>query len=351
MNAYMTIKVSASTAYEIVLGSGNVDAIAEEIAKVLGSCRLAILTDDKVDALHGAVVERLLTEGGFDTKKYVIPNGEESKNADNLLGFINFMAEQHFTRRDAVVALGGGVVGDMAGFAAAVYMRGIKFVQIPTTLLAAVDSSVGGKTAIDIAAGKNLMGAFHQPALVVCDTDLLSTLAPEVLRDGFAEVIKYGVIADRTLFESLAQGAPHDLRPTIARCVEIKRDIVEADEFENGPRKLLNFGHTIGHAIELLSGYKTSHGNAVAKGMVIAAHIGARMGLKDCTKDIEKILDRYGFDLSCPYPADALYAAALGDKKRSGNEITLIVPEDIGRCTMRRMPCGELLGLLKEIEL
>ena len=350
MIPYKTIKVNASVAYDIVLGCGISQKIVEMLKKVLDDCRLAILTDDKVDGLYGSEIENLLNKGGYDTVKFVIPNGEESKNSTNLMAFINFMAEHQLTRKDAVLALGGGVVGDMAGFAAAVYLRGIKFVQIPTTLLAAVDSSVGGKTAIDITAGKNLMGAFHQPSLVCCDTDLLKSLDTDVLRDGYAEVIKYGVIADKILFYTL-QNQNKDINPIVARCVEIKRDIVEADEFDVGQRQLLNFGHTIGHAIELLSNFSITHGCAVAKGMLIAARMGVALGMKDCTTEIKTLLELYGFDLSCPYSADDIYEAALNDKKRSGGNITLVIPEQIGKCVLHKMPCEALLKLLKEIEL
>ncbi len=350
MTPHKTIAVNASVKYDIVLGNGIAKEIAPLLKNVLGSCRLAILTDDKVDGLYGKKIETLLNEGGYDTVKFVIANGEESKNSTNLMEFINFMAEHKLTRKDAVIALGGGVVGDMAGFAAAVYLRGIKFVQIPTTLLAAVDSSVGGKTAIDIAAGKNLMGAFHQPSLVCCDTDMLKSLDTNVMRDGYAEVIKYGVIADRELFDKL-KAQTEDINLVVARCVEIKRDIVEADEFDTGQRQLLNFGHTIGHAIELLSDFTITHGSAVAKGMLIAARIGAVLGMEDCSAAIKEVLERYGFDLSCPYSAEEIYEVALSDKKRSGGQITLVIPERIGKCILHKTACENLLKLLKEIEL
>ncbi len=344
------IRVNASTSYDIMLGDGIAAGLAEMAGQAVGRCRLAILTDDKVDALHGATIEHILQKGGYDTVKYVIPNGEGSKNSSRLMEFVNFMAEHRLTRKDAVVALGGGVVGDMAGFAAAVYLRGVKFIQIPTTLLAAVDSSVGGKTAIDIAAGKNLMGAFHQPALVCCDTRLLSTLDEAVLRDGYAEVIKYGVIADAGLFDRLRERTI-SLEDVVARCVEIKREIVEADEFDIGRRQLLNFGHTTGHALEQLSNFTLTHGCAVAKGMVLAARIGARLGMEDCTEAVSTLVKSYGFDISCPYSAEEIYNAALSDKKRAGRDINIVIPERIGNCILKKIPCEQLLELLKEIGL
>ena len=247
-----------------------------------------------------------------------------------------------------VLALGGGVVGDMAGFAAAIFLRGIPYIQAPTTLLAAVDSSVGGKTAVDISAGKNLVGAFHQPALVYLDTDTLSTLDPAVMRDGFAEVIKYGIILDKNLFDTVAVPGSFDLKSVIARCIEIKRDVVEADEFDKGLRGLLNFGHTFGHAIEKLSGFTITHGSAVARGMIIAAKVARVYGFTDYTEQITKVVKDYGFETGCPYSADELYSVILSDKKRSGSDITLVLPKEIGKCVLEKMPSAQVLELMKK---
>ena len=219
---------------------------------------------------------------------------------------------------------------------------------MPTTLLAAVDSSVGGKTAVDISAGKNLVGAFHQPALVYLDTDTLSTLDPTVMRDGFAEVIKYGIILDRKLFDKVSIPDSFDLKEIITRCIEIKRDVVEKDEFDKGLRGLLNLGHTFGHAIECLSGFTVTHGSAVARGIIIAAKVARVYGFTDYTNQITKVIKDYGFETNCPYSADELYSVILSDKKRSGTDITLVLPRQIGACTLEKMPATQVLELMKK---
>ena len=350
MKVMENIRVNASESYDVSIFCDGLDSCGEMVRKVLGKCRLAILTDDTVDALYGARVIDSMAAAGLDCIRHVIPHGESSKTIGNVMEFVNLMADNHFTRSDAVVALGGGVPGDMAGFAAAVFLRGIRYIQIPTTLLAAVDSSVGGKTAVDIAAGKNLVGAFHQPSLVICDTATLETLPPSVMRDGFAEVVKYGVILDKELFEEVSEPPVKDIVHVIAGCVSIKRDVVAEDEFDNGRRQLLNFGHTVGHAIELLSDFRISHGEAVAKGMVRAAMMGSVMGLEDCTGAIESVLKNYGFDTDCPYGAEELYYAALSDKKRKGDSITVVLPRGIGNCDLFRLTGDEFRLLLKKTE-
>ena len=345
---YNTIHVEASRSYDIHIGRGILNEIGSLIRPIVGDCRLAILTDSNVDELYGERLSGLFDAAGYAADKFVVPAGEESKCADNLLEFLNFLADCKLTRSDAVVAFGGGVVGDMAGLSAALYLRGVKYIQIPTTLLAAVDSSVGGKTAIDIPAGKNLVGAFYQPSLVCCDTALMDSLAPEVYRDGCAEVIKYGAILDKQLFDTLKQ-MPFDREKVVTRCVEIKRDVVQKDEFDNGLRGLLNFGHTFGHAIEKMSNFAVSHGLAVAKGMVVAARMAPLCGLQDVTGEIVALLQQYGFDLTCGYSADELYDAILSDKKRRGGNITVVLPKAIGNCVLVTLTVEELYTKLKEV--
>ena len=346
--SYTTIHVEASRSYDILIGRGILDSIGEMLRPILGDCRLGVLTDSRVDELYGDRLIDTLTAAGYAADKFVVPAGEASKCADNLLEFLNFLADCKLTRSDAVIAFGGGVVGDMAGLSAALYLRGVKFIQIPTTLLAAVDSSVGGKTAIDIPAGKNLVGAFYQPSLVCCDTALMDTLEPDIYRDGCAEVIKYGVILDKTLYDKL-QEPPFDRESVVARCVEIKRDVVQQDEFDNGIRGLLNFGHTFGHAIEKMSNFEVSHGAAVAKGMVIAARMAPLCGLCDVAEELSALLQHYGFDLSSPYSADDLYDAILSDKKRRGGNITVVLPKAIGECVLVTLAVEELYDKLKLI--
>ena len=342
------ITVHASGTYDILIDKGSLGSIGQVLKERFMPCTIAILSDDKVFPLYGKTVTDALTAAGFKTVSHVIENGEQSKTLDNVTAFIECMVQAQVTRTDMVLALGGGVVGDLAGFAAAIDLRGIPYIQVPTTLLAAVDSSVGGKTAVDISAGKNLVGAFHQPALVYLDTDTLNTLDPAVLRDGFAEVIKYGIILDGNLFDAVAVPDSFDLTKVIARCIEIKRDVVEQDEFDKGLRGLLNFGHTFGHAIEKLSGFTITHGSAVARGMIIAAKVARIYGFTDYTEVITKVVKDYCFETNCPYSADELYSVILSDKKRSGADITLVLPKEIGACTLEKMPAGQVLELMKK---
>lgn len=345
---YKTIHVEASRSYDILIGRDILSRIGEYIRPIVGECRIGMLTDSTVDTLYGSRIEDYLSAAGYTLYKFVVPAGEASKCADNLLAFLNFLAEHKLTRSDAVLAFGGGVVGDMAGLSAALYLRGVKYIQVPTTLLAAVDSSVGGKTAIDIPAGKNLVGVFYQPSMVLCDTAFMDTLAPEIYRDGCAEVIKYGVILDKNLYDTLLN-IPFDRESVVARCVEIKRDVVQQDEFDNGIRGLLNFGHTFGHAIEKLSNFGVSHGAAVAKGMYIAAKMAPLCGLCNVADELSALLVKYGFDISCDYSACELYDAILSDKKRRGGSISVVLPRAIGNCTLVDMPVEELYEKLKMV--
>jgi len=344
-----TITVNASKKYDIIIGAGIINEAGPAIRKVSGGQAAAIVTDDIVAKLYGKRVADSLEGNGYNVAQYVFPHGEASKTVETFLSIINFLGDEKLSRADIVVALGGGVVGDIAGFAAASFMRGVHFVQIPTTLLAAVDSSVGGKTAVNLPIGKNLLGAFYQPDLVLCDTSLLSTLATEVFRDGCAEIIKYGVIADSAFFESLQTPIHTQFEDVIARCVEIKRDIVAEDEFENGKRKLLNFGHTIGHAIELLSEYRISHGHAVAAGMAIVTRASERMGIcgPQCLRGVLQMLSFYKLPDSTTYEADSIARACLRDKKRAGDNLTMVFPVEIGKCVLKEIPISELEAIIR----
>ena len=243
------------------------------------------------------------------------------KNAETFLALLNHLAAMEVTRSDLIVALGGGVVGDLAGFAASCYLRGIRYVQVPTTLLAAVDSSVGGKTAIDLEAGKNLVGAFWQPSLVLCDVDVLNTLSSDIFRDGCAEVIKYAVLYDPALFDELMRtGMDFDRVAVITRCVEWKRDVVADDEFDTGSRMKLNLGHTIGHGVEAKSEFTISHGQGVAIGMAIVIRAAVKFGMCDlytCDKVLH-ILKRFQLPTHAPYNSEQIYNYTLSDKKRTG---------------------------------
>ena len=339
-----TVKVSASKEYDVIIGGGLLAEAGERIRSVSGGSALCLVSDDIVDKLYGESVESSLTAAGFRVEKFIIPHGEGSKTPGNFLELVSFMAGKGISGGDAAVALGGGVVGDLTGFAAATYRRGIDFIQIPTTLLAAVDASVGGKTAVDLPAGKNLLGAFHQPSLVLCDTDTFATLPEEILRDGCAEIIKYGMIKDAALFESLRDIPKAMSEDVIARCVEIKRDVVEADERDKGERRLLNFGHTVGHAVELLSDFGITHGSAVAIGMAIVAAASAKAGYcsVECRDMLLEKLKSFGLPTETDFTAAQLAKAMLADKKRSGSTVDMIIPEEIGRCAIRKTHVDEL---------
>ena len=340
--------------YDVLIGNGLIadcgKLIREKNAARKDAVKAAVITDDKVWELYGEKVTDSLRSAGFETLKMVLPNGEESKNTDNLISVLEFLAENEFTRSDLIVALGGGVAGDLAGFAAAVMLRGVDFIQIPTTLLASVDSSVGGKTAVDLKAGKNLAGAFHQPRLVICDLDVLDSLPEETFKDGSAEVIKYGILADPRLFEHLMdKGLEFDREYVVSRCIEIKRDVVNEDEFDTGKRRLLNLGHTLAHAAEQLSSYKLSHGKAVAIGMSVFSAAAASCGICDrlTAERIRDAVKRFGLPCDTDYSADELYEVMLRDKKRNGSSISIVLPEKIGRCIIKKMDIAELEDFIR----
>ena len=343
-----TVTVNASTSYDILIGDGLLDRAGELCAAHIGVCRVCVVTDDTVHALYFERLARTLTEAGYEVYPFVIPHGEASKSTESLVALLEFCAEHRLTRADALVALGGGVVGDLCGFAAAVYLRGVRFVQIPTTLLAMVDSSVGGKTAVDLRAGKNLAGAFHQPSLVICDCKTTETLTPEIFADGCAEVIKYGVINDRAFFDFLKDGIAEQLEDVIAACVIHKRELVETDEFDRGARQLLNLGHTVGHAIEQCSALAISHGSAVAIGMVIVMRAAIAEGLCPASDLAELIamLRANSLPVDCPYTAEALAAVATADKKRAGDTISLVLPYGIGDSRLYKISVSELTDLI-----
>lgn len=341
----ISVQIDVGKGYEVIVGQGILPDCGKLIAKVASPCRTAVITDSTVEGLYLKTVTESLTKAGFEPCAYAFAAGEVSKNMETLSDILEFLAVNEITRSDLIIALGGGVTGDMAGFAAGVYLRGIRLVQIPTTLLAMVDSSVGGKTAVDLKAGKNLAGVFKQPETVVCDTDCLDTLAGQKFADGAAEAIKYGVLTDRELFESFKSGIERSELPrTIARCVEIKGKIVARDEFDMGERRLLNLGHTIGHAIEKCSGFTIPHGHAVAVGMVMIARAGETLGYTQTgvANEIANVLKANGLPVSTPYGTAELEKAALADKKRFGESISLVFPEYIGLCRIVDKPVSEL---------
>lgn len=330
-----TVTVNATRKYSVLIGKNLLSQAGSLIRDVKAPCKAVIISDTNVEPIYKKIVEASLREQGFDTFGITILAGEGSKNGQNYLSILELLAEHELTRSDLLIALGGGVVGDLTGFVAATYLRGIRYIQIPTSLLAMVDSSVGGKTAIDLNAGKNLVGCFYQPDLVICDVNALDTLPQEVFQDGCAEVIKYGVLYDPELFCHLEEhGLDFDRTKVITRCVELKRDVVAEDEFDTGARQKLNLGHTIGHSIEAISKYQIPHGQAVAMGMAIVSKASTKQGLCDNSVParIQAILKQFALPSETQYTAEALYRNALSDKKRSAGTVNLIVPTEIGNC-------------------
>jgi len=341
-----TMHVKTGRPYDVHIAPGLLAEVGPRAREALpGAQKVAIITDRNVEALYLEPVRRSFEGAGARVASYALPPGEASKSGESYLALLGWLCGQGLTRTDLIVALGGGVVGDLAGFAAATYLRGVRYIQLPTTLLAMVDSSVGGKTAIDLPGGKNLAGAFYQPSLVLCDTDALTTLPEEVFRDGVAEVIKYGMLCSPALLEQL-KGSALRARPeeVIAQCLTIKRDIVCKDELDTGLRMLLNFGHTIGHGVEKLSGYGISHGLAVATGMAMDTRAALKNGFcrQDCLIVLEELLALYGLPGKTQFSPQSLYEAALSDKKRDGGKITIAVPRELGKCELITMPVSEL---------
>ena len=339
-----TVTVSASKTYDILIGPGILKELGIRVQSLGKAQKVCLVSETSVFPLWGETALSSLKDAGFDVCSYVFPAGEESKNGENLLKLLNFLAENGLTRSDILVALGGGVTGDLAGFAASCFLRGIRFVQVPTTLLAAVDSSVGGKTAVDLPAGKNLAGAFWQPSLVICDTDTLDTLPVDIFRDGCAEVIKYGILYDPKLFSHLEEkGLDFDREAVITRCVELKRDVVMEDEFDTGARMKLNLGHTIGHGVEARSNFTLSHGKSVAIGMAIVC----RASSCPDTPRILAILEEFGLPITTEESVQDIYNYTLSDKKRSGDTVRLIIPRRIGDCAIVPTPVHTLKSFIQ----
>ena len=345
-----TIPVNTSPSYAVTIGPGLLKDCGARLREIIPPCRMAVVTDSIVGPLYLETVQESLRAAGYDVSACEFPAGEENKNFHTLSDILEFLAKERLTRADCLIALGGGVVGDMAGFAAACYLRGIRYVQMPTTLLSAVDSSVGGKTAIDLRAGKNLAGAFLQPAAVLCDTECLKTLPPEILSDGAAEAVKTAVLSDAGLFHRMEDEGFQllELEPVLAACVRYKAGVVERDEREQGERKLLNLGHTVGHAIEKCSGYAIPHGHAVAAGLAVMTRAAERLNWTSgpMAGQVCDCLKKLGLPISTEYSPEALAEAALSDKKRAGDSITIVVPREIGVCELMKIPVSELLFVI-----
>ncbi len=351
-----TLPVETSRPYEIKIARGLLPRAGILCRQALPQAKkLAVVTDSNVLPLYLGRLADSLKAAGFQVQCLTVPAGENAKCAEQLVVLWEKMMGSGMTRTDGVVALGGGVVGDLAGFAAATVLRGVNYVQIPTTLLAQVDSSVGGKVAIDLQAGKNLAGAFWQPSLVIIDPDCLNTLPDRVFSDGMAEVIKYGCIRDRAFFDLLdacggRAGVMEHIEDVILTCCDIKRKVVLADERDTGERMVLNFGHTIGHAFEKAGHYETwTHGQGVAAGMNWAAQIGVGLGVTppEAVEPVQNILEKYDLPVDIPCPWDVMTNAVLRDKKNLAGKINLIVMERLGHAVPYPLTFDQLLEQLE----
>lgn len=349
-----TVRVKAGKNYDILIDRDilkNSGAFIKDVFK-RENMHAAIVSDSNVAPLYSETVINSLKSEGYETSLFIFPAGEQSKKLSTIEKMYQHFSENSLTRKDIVVALGGGVTGDMAGFAAATYLRGIDFVQIPTTLLSQVDSSVGGKTGVDTDFGKNLVGAFWQPRLVIADINTLNTLSDKIFCDGMGEVIKYGCIKSKSLFEKLENNDIKDIiEDVIEECVSIKRDVVEADEKETtGERALLNFGHTFGHSIEKLYNFTTiSHGEAISIGSCIITNASERANLTKvgCLKRIENLLKKYNLPTTTDKTLFEIVNASKNDKKSVGGSIGLVLIDDIGSSFIYKIKFDELYDFIK----
>ena len=345
-----SIRVEASTPYEVVIGSGVSQKIGEYLSALGKKGKVMIVTDSHVAPLYAEGVADELVFHGFEPSIYTFDAGEESKNLKVYGEILSFLAEEGFSRSDTVLALGGGVTGDMAGFVAATFMRGVTFVNMPTTLLAAIDSSVGGKTAVDLPQGKNLVGAFYQPALVLFDTDFVKTLPYDEIRNGLGEGVKYAVLEGGRIFEIMSQGLTSDnLEEFISLSVDTKRRIVEEDEKESGTRKFLNLGHTVAHAVETLTEFVVPHGVAVAYGVRVMARLAKSKG--ELSEEeffaIEEMLRTNDLSLELN-PVEELIPFFTADKKRAGDTLTLVTISGIGDCRLTEIDIADAKAYFEE---
>ncbi len=340
------LTIPVNPAYDALLEEGLLRQAGALTAGAVRGRHVMIVTDDGVAPLYLATARASFESAGFAVDTFVFPQGETHKSLQTVEALLLAADRAGITRSDLFAALGGGLVGDLTGLAAALYLRGIDFVQIPTTLLAMVDASVGGKTAVNLSAGKNLCGSFYQPRLVICDTAALKTLSPALYAEGMAEVIKYGAICDGSLLSRIDRG--EDLTGIIADCIRIKGGIVCEDEHDHGRRQLLNLGHTFGHALEKLNGYTIYHGEGVAVGMLIAACAAEKHGLCEAGvyDELKCLLSAQKLPVSTPFSAWEIAANAMNDKKRKGDSLTLILPERRGQSMLYPLPADSLPGFI-----
>lgn len=348
----MKLDIETARPYSVYIESGLLDRVGELTQKTRKPGSQAMLiSDSNVFPLYGERVSASLEQAGFAVSTFVFPAGEPSKQVATVCQMYQALAEKEFTRTDFIVTLGGGVTGDMGGFAAATYLRGIPFIQVPTTLLSQVDASVGGKTGVDLPFGKNLVGAFHQPEAVLTDPDTLKTLPEHFFRDGMGEVVKYGCISDQPLFQALEAGtALENLEDLLARCVASKKSFVEEDTRDTGRRMILNFGHTFGHALEKLHNFEgLSHGEAVGIGMVLASRVGEELSVtpKGTAERILTVLGQYGLPTSSQFSWEEIVDATALDKKSDGSSLRLILLKEIGDAVIHPVTREDLKRLWK----
>ncbi|MDO5123285.1 MAG: 3-dehydroquinate synthase [Eubacteriales bacterium] len=334
-----TVNINASKSYEVYIEKGSLKTAGELAKKISKGTKAAVISDSNVAPIYGETVLDSLRSAGFEADMFVIEAGESSKNPENLVEGANFLLEKGLTRSDIVVAMGGGVITDLGGLLAAMYQRGISLLQIPTSLLAMVDSSVGGKTAVNLKSGKNMFGVFYQPSAVLCDSEVLGTLPVEEFSNGIAEVIKYAVLRGGKLVDILEKSdvTPY-LDELIEECVNIKRDYVVSDEFDRGDRQFLNLGHTVGHAIERGSNFSVAHGSAVAAGMCIMARACEKIGVSsaDTSKWIEKMCEKFALPTDTDISLEELYNDSMADKKREGKSLSFVMIKSVGECYLNK---------------
>lgn len=346
------VRVEVSQPYEVLIGSGLLNEAAQHLHSFIDERKVYIVTDENVEK-HGYLdlLIKTIEPEAVITEHLILPAGEAQKSMANVSKIIGDLADLNFSRDDILIALGGGVIGDLTGFAASIYLRGIDYIQIPTTFLAAIDSSVGGKTAVDLPQGKNLVGAFHHPACVLCDVDTFQTLLPEVFEDGCSELIKYAMIMNPELLEYLMNrknpltAEDAEVSRLVEECVSMKKQVVLEDEFDLGLRQLLNYGHTLGHAIEQVSKYQVSHGRGVAAGMLVFMKIALEQGhlKEDFSQDFRNLLNSYHLLEEKPnYSSRQLTDAMMNDKKRRRQQMTVVLPVSYGKSDLIKVPVNTL---------
>ncbi len=341
MKTLKEINIKTNTPYKILIGENLLQYSGEYVKKLTCAKKVLIVTDDIVHNLYAHVVSKSLRDAGFKVFYFIFNHGEQSKNLKNVEKVYSSLIENEFTRQDLIIALGGGVSGDLAGFAAATYMRGIDYIQIPTTLLSQIDSSIGGKTGVNLMQGKNLVGAFFQPRLVLVDIATLNTLSDEIISDGMAEAIKYALIKSPSLFYKIKNSELKDIIfELVVECIKIKKEIIQKDEKELGKRKLLNFGHTLGHAIENFYNYsRYSHGQAVAIGMASIVKSCEKLLLtkKGTYCELISVLEKYNLPYEIDCNIDDLVSISKTDKKASDQCLDIILIESIGKSYVKRI--------------